>query len=528
MNTLQERFRGVGQSHPSLRSIYWGPEGASTHLLGDIRARAARVAAALAARGLHAGDRVVVQLANCSENLVMFQAALELGLVFVPVPQIYGRNECEFILNHSKAKAMIVPRRWRSVDMVERMSDLLRTTKLERVVIVGEDAPHDERFLAWEALESGSAAVPPVSAAQPGDICCVLYTSGTTANPKPAMHSHASLCALMEGLLGNMQGPYSPNYLQCFPAGHMGGLIAMMWGVFGHCDTVFMERWDASAAVSLIHEHRVGIGFGGPFFLRGLLDNCGERGLGPLKFFSVGGASVPPSLIVDAQAAGVSAARAYGSTEHPMLTIGVYSDSVEDRVSTDGRCVNGNEYRLVDESGADVPPGEAGEVITRGPSRFAGYDDASLNADSFTKDGWFLTGDIGVADGRGFLKIVDRKKDIIIRGGENISSMEVEAILSRHPSVQDAAVVAWPDAVMGEKVAAFVELKAGCTLSLDDVTAHFNAAGVARQKFPEHVLVIDALPRSATSKVLKAELRRRVKKAAKEAMAAAPTKEMQA
>jgi non-ribosomal peptide synthetase component E (peptide arylation enzyme) len=203
--------------------------------------------------------------------------------------------------------------------------------------------------------------------------------------------------------------------------------------------------------------------------------------------------------------------RIYGLTEHPTVTAGLYSDIASKRVRTDGRGLPGCDVRILNEQGNDVPLGQAGEIATIGPDQFIGYLDPQHEATAFTPDGWFLTGDIGTIDAEGYLTVTDRKKDIIIRGGENISSREVEETLASHAAVADCAAVAMPDASLGERVCAYVVLRPGAHLSFDDVAQHFRARGLARQKTPEALRFIDRLPRNAAGKVEKHVLRARLR-----------------
>ncbi|HEU5084885.1 MAG TPA: AMP-binding protein, partial [Acidimicrobiales bacterium] len=208
-----------------------------------------------------------------------------------------------------------------------------------------------------------------------------------------------------------------------------------------------------------------------------------------------------------AERAGILSWRSYGSTEHPSVSSGGPLDPVEVRHRTDGSVGDGVEVRIVDEDRHDLPAGEPGEILVRGPKLFVGYRDATLDADAFAPGGWFRTGDIGRLDAEGHLVITDRIKDIIIRGGENIASKEVEDVLADHPAVAEVAVVAQPDPALGEIVAAVVRLVPGWKLDLDDVTAHFRSAGVPRHKVPEALHVIDDFPRTAAGKVRKPDLR---------------------
>lgn len=273
--------------------------------------------------------------------------------------------------------------------------------------------------------------------------------------------------------------------------------------------TVIMQAWDAALAAELIDRHAVTSCGGAPVQLSGLLDRHanGAAALGTLREFLTGAAPVPPSLIRRADAAGFTAFRSYGSSEHPTVTTGTIADPLERRAGTDGRLLAGNQVRLVDAAGRDVPDGREGEILTRGPELFTGYTDPALNAAAFLPGGWYRTGDVGRIDADGYLTVTDRLKDIIIRGGENISSKEVEDLLITHPAVADVAVIPVPDPALGERVCAVVVARPGFTFDVDQARAHFAAAGAARQKTPEVVVLADELPRTPSGKVRKDVLR---------------------
>jgi cyclohexanecarboxylate-CoA ligase len=262
-----------------------------------------------------------------------------------------------------------------------------------------------------------------------------------------------------------------------------------------------------------VQDHRVTTTAGAPFHLASLLDEAERQGsdLSSVKSYMVGAASVPTTLVERADAAGMPVYRAYGSTEHPVITTGTPTDPVARRAGTDGSLTPGNEIRLLDDDGIEVGTGRDGEIVSRGPELFVGYRDATLDADAFLPGGWFRTGDIGRLDADGYLTITDRKKDIIIRGGEKIASKEVEDLLARHPAVAEAAAVGRPDERYGERVAVFVLLRDGHTIDLPEIARHFASLGVARQKTPEHVEFVDALPRNPSGKVRKVELRERLR-----------------
>jgi len=458
----------------------------AVYTLRELHEEGERAASALHALGLAAGDALAVQLPNWPETAIAYYAAARLGLLLVPIVSIYGPAEVGQILRRSEARAFVCAaefRRRRAADDLPRLGE-----HGARVIVVGGDAaPLGAE--AWDALQPGAPVpAPPADSTAPA---VLLYTSGTTAEPKGVIHSHDTLIA---ELVNSPTPPDTPGTvsLQPFPAGHTAGLVALLGpAVHGH-PTIVMDVWDAHDAARLVEAHRVTAMAGTPIFLSSIMDAGGD--LSSLRHATTGGAGVPPALVERADRIGWRVCRCYGATEGPSVTATRQDDPLELRAYTDGRPIGGSQIKLVD-----------GEVAVLSPESFVAYDDPKANAEAFTGDGWFLTGDIGVIDAGGCLTITDRKKDIIIRGGENISSKEVEDVLARHPAVLEAAVVAAPDDVYGERVAAFVV--ANAPLTLDDVRAHFEDAGVARQKAPERLELVDDLPRTPAGKVKKPQLR---------------------
>src|SRR5262249_47139216 len=339
---------------------------------------------------------------------------------------------------------------------------------------------------------------PDVLRPSPSDDACVLYTSGSTAVPKGVRHTHETL---LFGLTA-VQGDSSTTALATFPAGHVAALLALLRPLTAGGTTVVMDRWSPRHAAALIEAHRVNASAGTPFFLSTLLDEAERSGrdLSSLSHFLCGAAAVPPLLVERAERAGILPWRSYGSTEHPAITSGTPDDPLDKRVHTDGQLTAGNEVRLVDEHGRDVAPGEEGEIVARGPRQFVGYQDPSADDGAFLDDTWFRTGDLARFDGDGYLVVTDRIKDIIIRGGENISAREVEDVLATHPAVREVAVCAVPDAVFGEAVAAFVIPRREAP-TLDELVDHARRAGLAQHKLPVELTVVDDLPRTAAGKV---------------------------
>jgi non-ribosomal peptide synthetase component E (peptide arylation enzyme) len=227
----------------------------------------------------------------------------------------------------------------------------------------------------------------------------------------------------------------------------------------------------------------------------------------------LGGSAVPPHIALRAEEAGFTTYRCYGSTEHPTISTGWLTDTLSERTTTDGHLLDGTFVRVVDEDGQNVVPGEEGEILCVGPEQMAGYTDFTANAEAFDESGYFRTGDLGVLFPNGLLQVTGRKKDIIIRGGENLSAVEIEEILLRHEAVHEAAAVAIPDEIYTERVCVVVALNPNASLTLDDIRQYFATAGVARHKTPERLVVLPELPHTATGKINKQELRAAVRRA---------------
>ncbi len=402
---------------------------------------------------------------------------------------------------------MLVPTRFRRLDYGEGIGPLGELPDLDLLFTVGAGTPAGA--IDWAELETGSGQPCPPPSRGPGDVATAIYTSGTTAEPKGVQHSSESLIAELHNSPTPPPGVPGTVSLQPFPAGHTAGLCAML-GPFAHgYKTVMVDSWDAEVGVRLVKEHGVTAMAGTPFFIDTILEaaEAGGGDISTLRHGITGGAGVPPSLIERADRIGWRVARCYGATEGPSMTASAADDGFDHRARSDGRPLAGNRLRILGEDGAELPAGEAGEIVAIGPEHFVSYSDPGFNLEAFTEDGWLRTGDIGRLDADGYLTITDRRKDIIIRGGENISSKEVEDVLILHPAVRDGAVTGAPDPRYGEVVCAFVIVEPGAELDLEALREHFFAAGIARQKTPERLVLVEDLPRTAAGKVKKHELR---------------------
>lgn len=511
--TLADEMRDGAAAHPRVRMVFHSDEHPAVATLAELRRRSLGLAGALHGLGLGPGDVVAVQVPNWLEGALAFQAAATLGVVLLPVIHIYGPAEVGFLLEQSGARAFVCPDRWRHIDYLERVERLDRSAlpNLEHVIVIGDDTSPDT--LSWRALEARATTDFSPPAVDPDDVCLLVYTSGTTADPKGVQHSHNSLLAEVRAIRQTPDARGPGVNLSAFPAGHIAGVLGMARLYVHGAASVLMDQWSAVDAARLVEEHQVTSTAGTPFHLATLLDAAEAHGsdLSSLRGYMTGAASVPASLVERADGFGLPTYRAYGSSEHPTITSGSPDDPLEKRAGTDGRLLPHNEIRILDDEGRDVAPGRPGEIASRAPELFVGYRDEALNEASFLPGGWFLTGDIGAVDPEGYLRITDRKKDVIIRAGENIASKEVEDVLARHPAVVEAAVVGMPDERYGERVCAYVILREGRGLERDEVARHFEKEGVARQKTPERLIPVADFPRTAAGKVKKFELRERLR-----------------
>ena len=329
------------------------------------------------------------------------------------------------------------------------------------------------------------------------------------------MHTHRTLGCEVRQLSGHQALRDRPNLVGA-PVGHAIGMLGgLLCPLVGGRSIYMIDGWDPPTVLDAMVEEQISAGSGSTYFFTSLLD-C--PGYGPehvelMRYIGLGGSPIPNTVAERADELGISLVRSYGCTEHPSVTGSQHTDPKEKRIHTDGCPLEWVEVRTVDEEGRDVEVGAPGEILTRGPDRFAGYTDPTLTDVAVDADGWFRTGDVGVLDAEGYLTITDRVKDIIIRGGENVSAAEVEQLLAHMPGVAEVAVVAAPDERLGEHGCAFFRMQPGNDPpDLETVRAHLAAAGLARQKWPEELRAVDVLPRTASGKVQKFVLRERLRR----------------
>jgi acyl-CoA synthetase len=473
---------------------------------------ARRVAGGLRALGVGPGEPVAFQLPNWMEAAATFWAIAMLGAVPVPIVHFYGPKEVGFILEQSGVRVLITADRFGRLDYLANLEQIRPgLDALESVFVVGDSAPAGTTSFATLA---GADPIDGPVATDPSAPALIAYTSGTTADPKGVVHSHRTIGFEIKQL-GAIQAKGGRPALVGAPVGHgIGMLAALLIPVWRRDPIHLIDVWDPRRVLATMLHEDITSGNGATYFLISLLDHPdytdAHRQLMP--HVGLGGSAVPAAVGERCAAMGISTVRSFGSTEHPSITGMTHEAPLEKKLHTDGRPLPGVEIELRDEDGRPVAVGERGEIWSQGPDCFVGYTDAGLTAAAFDRAGWFGTGDIGVLDADGYLSIVDRKKDIIIRGGENISALEVEEQLLRMPGVAEVAVVAAPDVRLGEHGCAFVRLHPGGSApTIETLCAHLERSGLARQKWPEEIRPVEMFPRTASGKVQKFVLRQQLR-----------------
>ena len=505
--TIGTLARAHAQRDPG-RVVYLGEPTAPTYasLLADGEA----LARALLDMGVVEGDCIAFQLPNWIEAAVINLAAGLAGLVVCPIVPIYRDAEAGWMLRDSRTRVMFVAQMFRNYDFAA-MVDRLRPG-LPDLFHVVHVRPTDRSDGLGALLAVGRASQRALPQVDPDAVKLRLYTSGTTGAPKAVLHSHntlnrVALVSAIESGSGSEDITLMPS-----PVTHISGYSGALEKPFvTGARVVLMERWDAAEAVALIDRHGVTSTVAATPFLKELCDQArlAERSLPTFRRFACGGAAVPADLVLAANAALAQpcAGRVYGSSEVPLVTHS-FDPATEGAAAahTDGRLVD-YEVQIVDDTGAACPLGVEGEILARGPSMFVGYADPHQTEQALTPDGYFRTGDLGTLSAEGAICITGRKKDLIIRGGENISAKEIEDALLRHPAIAGAAVVAMPHPRLGEGICAFLVGQDHARPDLAALGAFVQAQGLARQKCPERITWIDALPVTASGKVRKDVLR---------------------
>ena len=509
----------MSRAHGGKTFLIYGEE---TLTFSEHFAKVAALAHFLRETGVKKGDRIAIGMRNYPEWMISFWACQALGAVAVALNAWWTGPEIAFALEDSTPSALLI-----DGERLERIAPLLAKTPLKTLIVArreGQGGPGIDFAMAASRPAEG---LPPEEIG-PNDYCTILYTSGTTGKPKGAVatqRNHVTNIfnsllagAVTRGMMGDF-GPPSPDapqpaVLQTFPFFHIGGLSGLYVGTAIGAKMALMYKWDPAEAVRLVSQYKLMSVAGVPIVVRQLLESARASGadISSLIGIASGGASVPPDLIrqIGKQfESKTMPGNGYGLTEttSAVITNGgleylAHPDSI-------GRPVPTAEVRIVDDAGNDLHTSEIGELWIRGPNVIPGYWKNPEATQAAFGGGWFRSGDLGYHDSEGLYYVVDRKKDVIIRGGENVYCAEVEAAILEHPLVKDAAVIGLPDPEYGEQVAAVIQVAdTARAAGLPDELRATLAATLAKFKIPSsYKLTEHELPRTATGKVLKRELR---------------------
>ena len=492
---------------------------------GDLVARAA---AALRGMGVGQGDVVAIQLPNWWEFAVIALAASRIGAVVNPLMPIFREREMGFMIGFAQAKMLVVPRLFRGFDHAA-MGRALRShcPMLEHVIAVDEDGPDgfEQRLLGGTAridaptrsdaslLEPDDASLlapDDASLLAPDDLAVLMFTSGTTGSPKGVMHTSNTLVACNNSLAGRFGLNAQDVLLGCSPLGHMTGYAAiLLLGVRLGGTVVLQDIWEVKQGVAIMGAERVTYTAASTPFLSDIVETVAAGAPRPaqLRSFLCGGAPIPPVLIERAATElDLKVCSLWGMTESLSSTLTEPSRAADKSSTSDGRPLEGVQVKVTGDAGQPMSTGQTGRLLVRGAQMFMGYYKRP-DIETFDPQGWFDTGDLAYMDAEGYIRINGRTKDVLIRGGENVPVVEIEALLYKHPAVAEAALVGYPDARLGERGCACVVLRPGMQFDLAALQAYMSECKVAKQYWPERVKVLAALPRTPSGKIQKFKLR---------------------
>ncbi|HFD3059204.1 TPA: medium-chain fatty-acid--CoA ligase [Escherichia coli] len=465
------------------------------------------------AKGIESGDRIAFQLPGWCEFTVIYLACLKIGAVSVPLLPSWWEAELVWVLNKCQAKMFFAPtlfKQTRPVDLILPLQNQL--PQLQQIVGVDKLAPATSS-LSLSQIIADNIPLTTAITTHGDELAAVLFTSGTEGLPKGVMLTHNNILASERAYCARLNLTWLDVFMMPAPLGHATGFLHGVTAPFLiGARSVLLDIFTPDACLALLEQQRCTCMLGATPFVYDLLNLLEKQpaDLSALRFFLCGGTTIPKKVARECQQLGIKLLSVYGSTESSPHAVVNLDDPLSRFMHTDGYAAAGVEIKVVNDARKTLPPGCEGEEASRGPNVFMGYfDEPELTARALDEEGWYYSGDLCCMDEAGYIKITGRKKDIIVRGGENISSREVEDILLQHPKIHDACVVAMPDERLGERSCAYVVLKAPHhSLSLEEVVAFFSRKRVAKYKYPEHIVVIEKLPRTASGKIQKFLLRK--------------------
>jgi len=474
----------------------------------ELSSRVSRIAANLRELGIKRGDVVSFQIPNWWQFIALHLACVHVGAISNPLMPIFREREVEFMVRHAESRVFITPAVFRNFDHEDLARQIgKRIPSLEHILIIDGDG--DDAFET--VLLRPETWHPPMQSAAmgPDDIVKIMYTSGTTGEPKGVMHTSNTMLSSMPAVTERLGLTEADVLFMPSPFAHsIGFLYGMMMSLFLGARLVTLDVWNPALAADIMEREGVTFMFGATPFLAdmaNLADNRG-RGFEHFRLFLTAGAPVPPSLVERAMTVLEAAVvTGYGMTELGLVTTGMPSapEIVRENAAP---ALPHAELRVVDKQDRTVGPGIEGELQCRGSSLFVGYHGLE-KIDDIHEHGWFATGDLVRLEEDGYVRIVGRSKDIIIRGGENIPVVEIENLIHEMPQVNEVAVVGMPDERLGERACAFVSLHGEQGLSFEQLIAFLEGRKLARNYFPEKLVIADNIPKTPVGKIQKFKLR---------------------
>ena len=483
----------------------------------ELGERVARIAQGLAARGVGKGDVVSLQLPNWWEFVAVHLACLRVGAITNPLMPIFRHRELSFMIGHAESKVFIAPSRFRGFDHGALARSLsYELPLLEHVFLVDGDGPDsfEEALLAAPADPAFARGTP----LDGNGLVQLLYTSGTTGEPKGVLHTSNTLLGTILQFIERLQCDDREVVFMPSPLAHQAGFAyGLMLGVVLGVPIVLLDIWHPRRAAELMEQYRATYTFASTPFLADLaqFDGIEQRDLRAFRLFVTSGAPIPPVVVKQArQNLGVKVIASWGMSEVCSATTTLLSEhKVEE---SDGIAMPGSEVKVVDDQGNEMPRGQQGSLRVRSAALFVGYLKRP-QLYGVDEQGWFNTGDIARMDDEGYIRICGREKDIVIRGGENIPVVEIEAALYRMPGVLEAAIVGMPDPRLGERACAFVAVQAGAQIDMTSMRAFLEGQQISKSFWPERLEILEQLPRNPTGKVLKFVLRQMAQKLVEQA-----------
>ncbi|PYT03401.1 MAG: fatty-acid--CoA ligase [Acidobacteria bacterium] len=479
----------------------------------EVDERVNRLSSALARLGIVRGDRVAILSLNCHRFLELYYGIPQLGAVVVPINFRLTPQEIKYIVDHSGAKTIAV-----DPELAPLIEPVRSSLEAVEHFILMSDVPR-EGYLAYEELLAGGTPQFDAPEVSDDELLGLFYTSGTTAEPKGVMLTHKNMLANIRHSEGVYNYLPTDIYLHAAPMFHLADGAAVFSHTSRGATQAFIPRFNPKQVLKTISRERVSLLLLVPTMLNFLLQqpDLASYDLSSMRHLTYGASPIAPDLLQRAmKVLNCKFGQGYGLTEaSPLLTVLTNDDHVvtdeksAQRLASCGRPVEGVDVRVVKEDGSDAKPGEVGEIIARGPNIMLGYWKRPVDTEDVLREGWLHTGDLATVDDGGYIYLVDRKKDMIVTGGENVYSTEVEAVLYAHPAVKEAAVIPIPDPDWGEAVHACVALRDGKRLTADELI-EFCRDQMATYKVPRSIEFIEGeLPKGGTGKILKKQLRER-------------------